>query len=206
MSSMNNNQVSEEVEDNVFFISDTHFGHRNILKFEPEARPFETTSHMDDVMIANWNSVVGPDDTVIHLGDVVMGDFEAGIEKMKRLNGIKILVPGNHDRVFSGEKESRRERFDPIYREVFDEIWPEVVEYVLSDGTTVMLSHFPYEGDHSEVDRHMDKRPADEGKFLIHGHVHSLWHINGRMFNVGVDVNGLTPVSEETILNWIHRG
>lgn len=185
----------------LWFTSDTHFGHRNILKYEAEARPFSDTSHMDEVLIANWNASVQPDDTVIHLGDVLMGDFEAGLRVLSRLNGRKFLVPGNHDRVFSGESQSRQDRFRPAYAEHF-EILREVT-HVFVGGRLVILSHFPYAGDHAEVDRYPDKRPFNEGHPLVHGHVHSLWHTKDNMFNAGVDVNGLAPVHEDVIASWV---
>ena len=185
-----------------YWSSDPHFGHRNIIKFEAENRPFSDTDEMDEALIRNHNAVVGPDDIFMCLGDAVLGDFERGIERLKRLNGYKILVPGNHDRIFSAEKPARIERFMPKYLEVFDDIWPETNQIPLADGTMVAVSHFPYEGDHSESDRHADKRPIDIGLPLIHGHVHGLWKTNGRMFNVGVDVNGLTPVHEDVLIEW----
>lgn len=186
-----------------WFTSDTHFGHKNIIKFEAENRPFADTDHMDEALIANWNAVVAPGDLVFHLGDAIMGDFEAGIRKMQRLNGFKILVPGNHDKVFSGEKASRQERFRPAYASVFDTIADEQIELTLDDGTVVDICHFPYEGDHTMTDRYEAQRPANRGRPLLHGHVHGLWRFNGPQFNVGVDVNGLTPVSEDEVIDWV---
>lgn len=178
-----------------------NFGHKNILKFEAEARPFADTDEMDEVLIANWNRVVAPGDVVIHLGDAIMGDFQRGIEKMTRLNGTILLVPGNHDRVFSDDR--RRERFKDDYLRAFHEILPEQVEIELDSGDAVRLCHFPFEGDHTTSDRYPDKRPVDDGLPLIHGHVHGLWKFRGRQFNVGVDVNGLRPVSEDEIISWV---
>lgn len=185
-----------------FYTSDTHFGHGNILRFEQEARPFNSTEIMDEVLIANWNATVGPTDEVWHLGDVALGTIADSLPKISRLNGIKILVPGNHDRVFSGTKEAQRAKFDPLYREVFDYIEPEITSITIG-GVSVQVSHFPYSGDHMEEDRYPDKRPFDDGRPLIHGHVHSLWKTNGRQFNVGVDVNDLTPVPETAIIDWL---
>jgi len=55
----------------VFFTSDTHFNHVNIIKYC--SRPFSSVEEMNREMIARWNSVVGPEDTVFHLGDFAMG-------------------------------------------------------------------------------------------------------------------------------------
>lgn len=85
---------------NRFLISDTHFGHTNTWqKFTlPDGsplRPFSSTEEMDETMVDNWNRVVRPKDTVYHLGDVVIA--RRNLETVKRLNGRKILIRGNHD-------------------------------------------------------------------------------------------------------------
>lgn len=188
-----------------FFTSDTHFGHSNIIKFEAENRPFTSTEEMDEVLIERWNAVVKPRDIVYHLGDAIMGDFRAGVEKMKRLNGQKILIPGNHDRIFSGAKSGYAAKWLPFYQEVFEVIGPEQFFTNLDHNRNfrVLMSHFPYEGDSHGEDRYGDKRPVDSGLPLIHGHVHGQWKFNGRQFNVGVDVNDLTPVSEDEVIEWV---
>ena len=79
----------------VYVISDTHFGHDNIIKFEPEARGhYKDIKEHDLDLLARWNSVVRPEDTVWHLGDVY---FVRGWEVLPHLNGKKRLVLGNHD-------------------------------------------------------------------------------------------------------------
>lgn len=80
---------------NVWFTSDTHFGHNNIIKYEHEARPFDIIEEMNEKLIDNWNSVVGKKDTVYHLGDFCFG--KQHLEIAKRLKGRKILILGNHD-------------------------------------------------------------------------------------------------------------
>jgi calcineurin-like phosphoesterase family protein len=57
----------------------------------------------------------------------------------------------------------------------------------LPGGRKVLLSHFPYKGDHHAQDRHRQWRLRDEGDWLIHGHVHDQWWVEGRQVNVGVD-------------------
>lgn len=65
-------------------------------------------------------------------------------------------------------------------------------------------SHYPYAGDSQDgPDRYTERRPADEGGWLLHGHVHHQWRVNGRQINVGVDVWDFAPVSAETLLGII---
>lgn len=79
----------------VFFISDTHFGHKNIIQFEPMHRPFKTIGEHDAELIRRWNSVVTPKDMVYHLGDFAFS--KKALEYAAQLNGKKILIMGNHD-------------------------------------------------------------------------------------------------------------
>ena len=67
----------------------------------------------------------------------------------------------------------------------------------------LLLSHFPYKGDHTEEDRFKDRRPANFGEWLLHGHVHDLWKVKDKMINVGVDVNEYKPISLEQIIDVI---
>lgn len=78
-----------------FLISDSHFGHKNILKYEPEARQYDTVDEMNNHMIERWNTVVGKNDRVIHLGDFCFG--EKYLPLAGELNGTKYLIMGNHD-------------------------------------------------------------------------------------------------------------
>ncbi|URQ04821.1 phosphoesterase [Streptomyces phage Emma1919] len=184
----------------VFFTSDTHFGHQRII--ELCERPFDSVDEMNETMIERWNETVKQSDTVYHLGDVALGKIAESLPLVGRLNGYKILVPGNHDRIFSGEKEKQRLRFGPEYDKVFQYTLPESFRTSLG-GFDVMLSHFPYVGDSHGADRHADKRPKDEGLPIIHGHVHDEWAENGRMFNAGVDVRDFRPVHEDVVVDWL---
>ena len=67
----------------------------------------------------------------------------------------------------------------------------------------VSFSHFPISGDSHADDRYVELRPVDRGQPVVHGHVHNQWHVNGRQYNVGVDVNDFYPVSEETLVEWV---
>lgn len=82
-----------------FFISDTHFGHANIIQFLNDdggrIRPFDTIEDMDERMVTLWNERVRSQDRIYHLGDVVMN--RRCLKILDRLNGKKVLIKGNHD-------------------------------------------------------------------------------------------------------------
>lgn len=83
------------IAEKTFFTSDTHFYHSNIIWFCN--RPFANVEQMNEAMIRNWNSVVGQDDVVFHLGDFCLGGSAEWIMILDRLNGHIHLVLGNHD-------------------------------------------------------------------------------------------------------------
>jgi len=182
----------------IFFTSDTHFGHKNIISFC--GRPYNSVDHMNQTLINNWNETVEPDDIVYHLGDACMGDISYTLPLIGRLNGYKILVPGNHDRVFSGESQAKRERFRPLYLEVFQQIEKESFPY-----GGFMVSHFPYDGDSHDQNRFDKQRPKNEGLPILHGHVHSKWRMKGNQINVGVDVWDYRPVEFDALVDLFDR-
>lgn len=170
----------------VWFTSDTHFGHKNVIEYS--SRPFETTDEMFEVIKERWNAVVGEDDTVFHLGDVAWGKA-SDWQRISELNGHKILVLGNHD----------PSNMRPGYMSLFDGIYQQL--QILVEDRTIYLNHFPflvYGGMHREWDR---------GVWQLHGHVHSgpglyrgkdipmLVHRCKYQYDVGVDNNNFTPVN-----------
>jgi calcineurin-like phosphoesterase family protein len=86
---------------NIFFASDHHFGHANILTFKRDdgtaLREFQTISHMNEHIVDCHNSVVRPNDKVYFLGDIVMSTKSYSLDILKRMNGQKVLIKGNHD-------------------------------------------------------------------------------------------------------------
>lgn len=196
-----------------WFTTDWHLGHARII--ELCGRPFRDLDHMHDEMVRRHNELVAPGDPVFVLGDVVMGKFLENVELVRRFNGRKLLVPGNHDRVspayhHSGppaRRQAQVERFAAEYLRVFDEIlWEDpVVELA---GSRVQLSHYPYQAEDERDQRYNELRPRDEGLPLVHGHVHNSWklHEDGRELNAGVDVWDFRPVSGEQVIECLGLG
>ena len=197
---------------NIWFTSDTHIGHDNILNLG-EGRPFNSLNHMSSTIRDKWNNTVEPSDTIFVMGDIAMGNFEQSIQFFTNLPGNKLMIAGNHDKIFSGTNtKTRIERFTPLYEEVGFTILPEntSVTFVTDVGEKeVLLSHFPYGeewlGDNK--DKFLKNRPVDTGLPLVHGHSHqrTKFESGPRQFSIGVDANEFTPVSAVEILRWIEQ-
>ena len=137
-----------------FFISDTHFGDDRFNLFY---RPFKTVQEQEDYLVEKWNSVVGPDDEVYHIGDFATTD--EGLEVIKRLNGKIHLIMGNYD--------------DPRPREKLESLFVSVKENCaveLNNGVRIYMNHYPTK--------------AVDFMFNIVGHIHSLWKVQRNMINV----------------------
>lgn len=182
-----------------FFTADSHLNHLNVIRLS--CRPFQDLREMHEKLIENWNRVVKPCDQVWHLGDVGMGPLDQFRPLLKRLNGHKHLIAGNHDEVWPGHREAHRQQ--RAWLEVFDTVQPFARKKIV--GQRVMLSHFPFygQGDHTAVERYPDYRFPDTGAWLLHGHVHTEWAQRGRQINVGVDVRNYTPMSINEIVHLI---
>lgn len=166
-----NNRIS--LDD--WIISDTHFGHKNIIKYCN--RPM----NHEEVIIRNWMKLVKPDDTIWHLGDVTVfyGEHQREWEKTcSSLSGNKKLILGNHD-----------ERSTSFYRKLgFGVVQPFITEIA---GRRILFSHYPK--------FHL---PNSNWDLNIHGHSHthkikrwSEWHIN-----VSVEHMKYSPVRLKDIL------
>ena len=191
-----------------FYTADLHFGHANIIKHCN--RPFDTVEAMDRALIENWNTIVGDDDEVWVLGDVTLNVRHLPL--VRELRGKKQLVAGNHD--LCHRMRSRWARFEGLYLDAgFENVWTRgvfrrhylsnVVDPSVLQVVTVDLAHLPYHGDSQERDRFDEWRPRDEGRVLLHGHVHDRWRVAPRQVNVGVDVWGFTPVSRTELLTQV---
>ena len=186
-----------------WFTSDLHFGHENIIRYCK--RPFRDVDDMDESLIVRWNDRVDRDDEVWVLGDLAMGLITESLKLIQRLAGHKVLLTGNHDRCWPGNPRSPEE-WNKRYRAAgIDEIFHGSVNAELS-GRPVQLCHFPYEGDSHDEDRFTQYRPIDDGRWLLHGHVHTKWQVHDRQINVGVDAWDYAPVGEPELAAIVAAG
>ena len=115
----------------VYFISDLHFGHKNILTYDN--RPFKTIEEHDNALVKNWNNTISNDDEVYILGDISWHNATKTIEIVKSLNGIKHLIVGNHDKNLIKNKE-----FNSLFAEITN-----YKELYLSNSKGIVLCHVP---------------------------------------------------------------
>lgn len=155
----------------IWFISDTHFDHANILTFRDKEsnyiRPeFNDVHHMNETMIERWNSVVKPGDKIYHLGDF---GFTSNVERfINRLNGKKRLILGNHDDV---KKNKLYLFFEKI------QMWR-----IFKDHNFI-ATHVPIHPDSFRM-----------VSFNVHGHTHGNCLSDKRYFNVSVEQLDYTPI------------
>lgn len=79
----------------IYFISDTHFNHINVIEYCN--RPFKNIQEMNNAIIDKWNETVKDNDIVYHLGDFALGKKEDINDLVSKLKGKIYLVRGNHD-------------------------------------------------------------------------------------------------------------
>lgn len=155
-----------------FYIADTHFLHTNIIAMQP--RPFSSIEEHDEHLIRAWNSVVGPDDIVYHLGDFAFSLVEKA-DRIRwifsRLHGRKYLTYGNHD--------LRRGELHPTIADLPWAARPEGFVFVEDDGgQKIVLSHYAqrtWQWQH-------------KGGWHFYGHAHGHLAGVGRSRDVGVDL------------------
>lgn len=159
---------------NIFFTSDTHLGE---TRFGIMNRPgFADAQSMVDHLVEVHNSIVAPEDLVYHIGDVCYDKAPEFLPQISRFNGHKVLIRGNHDRVFD-DKE-----LEPY----FENIYAEGAGVKLDiEGIPCYANHYPHLG--------------VSNCFNLTGHIHSAWRFQLNMMNVGVDVNHYRPVAATDI-------
>lgn len=175
----------------IFTTSDHHLGHANIIRFCN--RPFADATEMGEELIRRWNEVVGPDDTVYHLGDFTLAGRDVARGYFARLNGgIKVL--GNHwhhDRRWLPRHFGPTDFLSATGQRV--EILPPIVVLKLPEygndeyDQVLVLCHYPL----AEWDR------QHFGSWHAHGHVHDKTRNfgGGSCLNVGVDFCDFRPLS-----------
>jgi calcineurin-like phosphoesterase family protein len=165
---------SLEVSSMLFFTSDTHFNDPRVLRLD--RRPFSSLAAHDAALIENWNSMIGKDDEVWHLGDFARGDAAQIEDLLLRLNGRKHLVIGNND----GEATLRASG------------WASLQHYaeLNLEGHFLVLCHYPF-----RTWNRMGKKAID-----LHGHSHGRLRPMSRQVDVGVDAQDLRPVTIATML------
>ena len=178
---------------NLFFVSDTHFGHKNIIKYCN--RPFADVEEMKEGLIENWNNKVPKDGTVFHLGDFAFGGFPF-LESIGGGGGGGIyLILGNHDLKQSFQN---RERLLKLFKGV------EYQMQINVDGKLIYMTHFP-----------LLCFPDPEKNIALFGHVHSgpnstgsdsprLKYLYKNQYDVGVDNNNYTPISYAELISKIN--
>ncbi|MDD5151276.1 MAG: metallophosphoesterase family protein [Flavobacterium sp.] len=175
----------------LFFTSDLHISHRNIIKYCPDTRGhFKSPEEMNDTMIYNWNSKISKDDDVIIIGDLSFTNTrETGII-LKKMNGKKTLIFGNHDNRIR-EKTYFLDEYFVHYSDMMDAV---------IDDVRFIFCHYPHRElimkDYTFNDLQFD--------IFLHGHKHSTSCIlddkNRMVMDIGMDSNNLIPHSIEEIM------
>lgn len=161
----------------VWFTADSHFSHANILKLG-NGRPFKDIQEHDDKLIEYWNRRVDGDDVVFHLGDF---NYKSSVDAnffLKKLNGKKFLIIGNHDN----------------QKTILADGWEGALPYqeLELNGTKITLCHYPLE----------EWNGYFKGSWMLHGHVHGITKtvpIRKNRVDVGVDNFNWAPASFEEI-------
>jgi calcineurin-like phosphoesterase family protein len=172
----------------IFFTSDTHFGHANIIKYCD--RPFADANDMNEQLIANWNNVVSPDDVVYHLGDFAFGSISDVNRVMHRLNFAHMhFIKGNHDKPFLNWYNDYKCGNDATARKVT--IYPHFLETNINKQKFVLCHYAMRVWDQSH-----------RGALHLYGHSHGTLpdDPNSKSFDVGVDCHNYHPISLERVL------
>lgn len=166
------------------YISDLHFGHKNCIRFDN--RPFADTDEMDRTMIQLWNSRVSIKDDVYILGDLCFRSEKTPDWYLKKLNGHKHLIVGNHDRVTLECEEAQQ------YLESIDNML-----YIEDDGRQICLCHYPLAAWYK----------SHRGSWHIYGHIHAnkddvyqLMKTKEHALNAAACINNYTPATIEELI------
>jgi calcineurin-like phosphoesterase family protein len=182
-----NKQFAWEDGSNIFFTSDSHFGHENIIRFCK--RPFNSVEEMNEELIRRWNEKVGPNDIVFHLGDFCWGGSQVWNGILDKLNGKIYLCLGNHD--LKNIRQGYVERFEDVQFQY----------YIRIENKNIYLNHVPFAtvpGGYR----------GEKAVWQLFGHIHTNPHpdcvgkddercsnLMATQYDVGVDNNDFYPIS-----------
>ncbi len=162
-----------------FFSSDHHCYHTNIMKHCN--RPFSSSEEMTDTIIQRHNKVVQPIDTVYWLGDLAWNLHEEQLERLiKRFNGKKHFLLGNHDKAPLFRSLANRRVFESVHD----------TSGITIGQQYIWLSHYP----------HRSWNKSFHGAYHLYGHCHGTAAPYGKSFDVGVDAWGFAPVSYDMVV------
>jgi len=168
-------------KEDIFFTSDHHFGHKNIIKYSK--RPFEDVDHMTEELIRMWNEKVPPKANVFHLGDLFLCDRYKAMKILNRLNGKIHHIIGNHDKWHRNAELKERCIWNKHYYElsVHDE------DALRGNKQKIVLMHYAM--------RVWNK--SHHGNWQLYGHSHGSLpdDPNAKAFDVGVDCHNYAPIS-----------
>jgi len=179
-------------ENNTWFISDTHFGHTNVIKYSN--RPYATVQEMDESIILNWQQNVRPNDYIFHLGDMGMLDTDRLRKIIMRLPGQKYWIKGNHD---------KRTKFNQV-RDLFVGIY-DYLEIDVSDKN--IINSDPHRASNKQriILFHYSCRVWNRshfGSWQLYGHSHGSLEDSKNLLSmdVGVDATKLYgPISYRSV-------
>lgn len=163
----------------IYFTSDLHFGHKNIIQYED--RPFNNIEVMDNKIIKIWNNTLNEEDTIYILGDFSWYKGEKTNEILNKLKGHKILIVGNHDKNFLEDTKFNKDLFEEIcfYKEI------------KIKKTKIVMCHYPI----------ISWNGKSNGSIHLYGHVHTIENNDTKYMNdlkqiygfncinVGIDLN-----------------
>jgi calcineurin-like phosphoesterase family protein len=163
------------MENKLWFTGDLHYGHDNIIRYCD--RPFKDSKEMNEVLINNWNSVVGKEDLIWVLGDFSLSRDQITINRiLEKLNGYKNLIIGNHD-----SKACINSNHWDWVGNLTDIVWQK---------QNIVLCHYAMRV----------WNQSHRGSWMLYGHSHSaLPEENVLSFDVGIDAWNYTPVSFDQI-------
>ena len=189
----------------LFFTSDTHYSHSNICSATTNwsvndgyARKFDSLQDMNQRLVDNINNMVGEDDILIHLGDWSFGGFDKIEEFRSQINCKNIhLTFGNHDHHIERNKEGIQKLFSSVQQYLRLEV-RRPINKATTEKFTFVCMHYPIASHHD----------MNQGVIHLHGHVHLPPHLRigkGKSLDVGVDGNGLEPISLDEILELMSK-